>query len=227
VRAIADDLHPVVARVGPRTDHDILRTSLHRPEVFARIFDRHAPAIHRYLGRRVGDHADDLLSETFLTAFRKRAAYQPTRIDVRPWLYGIAANLVRRHQRAELARYRMLARSAEAESANGTPDELDAAVGRVDAQLVSGRLAAALADLHARDREVLLLVAWGDLTYAEVSAALAIPVGTVRSRLNRARRLVQGRLALSPDDHAGSSTGPRSPHHLTLQLPADTTLEPR
>lgn len=227
MRAIADDLHPAVARVGPGTDHDLLRASLHRPEQFAGIFDRHAPTIHRYLSRRVGDHADDLLSETFLTAFRKRAAYQPTRIDVRPWLYGIAGNLVRRHQRAELARYRMLARSAEAESANGAADDLDAALGRVDAQLVSARLAAALADLHARDREVLLLVAWADLTYAEVSAALNIPVGTVRSRLNRARRLVQDRLGPASGDRAGSPTPAHTSRPVTLPLPADTSLESR
>lgn len=175
----------------------------------------------------MGDHADDLLSETFLTAFRKRAAYQPTRIDVRPWLYGIAGNLVRRHQRAELARYRMLARSAEAESANGAADDLDAALGRVDAQLVSARLAAALADLHARDREVLLLVAWADLTYAEVSAALNIPVGTVRSRLNRARRLVQDRLGPASGDRAGSPTPAHTSRPVTLPLPADTSLESR
>jgi RNA polymerase sigma factor (sigma-70 family) len=117
----------------------------------------------------------------------------------------------------------MLARSAEAESANDAADDLDAVLGRVDAQLASARLAAALADLHARDREVLLLVAWADLTYVEVSAALSIPVGTVRSRLNRARRLVQDRLGPNSGDRINSDTS----RPLTPPVPADTILESR
>lgn len=124
---------------------------------------------------------------------------------------------------AATTRYRMLARSAEAESANDAADDLDAALGRVDAHLASARLAAALADLHARDREVLLLVAWADLTYVEVSAALSIPVGTVRSRLNRARRLIQDRLGPTSGDRVGSDTS----RPLTPPLPADTILESR
>lgn len=100
MKAIQDELPAAVARLGPRTDYDLMRTSLHQPEVFAEIFERHAAAIHRYLSRRVGDLADDLLSETFLTAFRKRGDYRADRVDVRPWLYGIGANLIRRHQRA-------------------------------------------------------------------------------------------------------------------------------
>lgn len=93
------------------TDHQLIAASLARGEVFAELFERHAAEIHRYLSRRVGDLADDLLSEVFLTAFRKRATFRPVRVDVRPWLYGIAANLLRRHRREELTRYRSLARS--------------------------------------------------------------------------------------------------------------------
>lgn len=170
-----------------------MRDSAMRPEEFAEIFDRHAPAVHHYLSRRVGDLADDLLSETFLTAFRKRGDYRAERLDVRPWLYGIAGNMVRRHQRAEAARYRTLARSG-AEGDTGSAGELEDALDRADARRTGPRLAAALADLKAGDREVLLLLAWGDLSQSEVSVALGIPLGTVRSRLHRARTRVREHL---------------------------------
>lgn len=201
-----------------------MRTSLQQPEVFAEIFDRHAPAIHRYLSRRVGDLADDLLSETFLTAFRKRGDYQADRVDVRPWLFGIGANLIRRHQREEVARYRALGRSLTGTEASGfgSTDDFEVAVDRVDAQLLGPRLAAALADLEARDREVLLLIAWGDLGYAEVAAVLEIPVGTVRSRLHRARRRVRECLVPAAGDRHAASGG----RTLPPQFPFLITPEP-
>lgn len=172
-----------------------MEASCATPEVFAQIFDRHAEAVHRFLSRRVGDLADDLLSETFLTAFRRRGDYRPERLDVRPWLYGIASNLVGRHRRAEAARYRHLARVPGAESHG---DGVDDVVDRADAAAVGPVLAAALAGLDGRDREVLLLVAWGDLTPTEVAAAIDVPAGTVRSRLHRARTQVRARLGAAP-----------------------------
>ncbi len=179
-------------------DHDLITASLERVEVFAELFERHAQEIHRYLSRRVGELADDLLSEVFLTAFRKRDTYRTERADVRPWLYGIAANLLRRHHREETTRYRVLAR---AHVDVGDNDEWEAAHDRLDAARLRPQLASALAHLDERDREVLLLVAWGDLTYADVAAVLDIPVGTVRSRLHRARRLVQDHLATPSTPH--------------------------
>ena len=184
--------HPPPIRTASLADHELVTSSLVRAEAFAGLFERHGPEIHRYLSRRVGDLADDLLSEVFLTAFRKRSTYRAERADVRPWLYGIAANLLRRHQRAEITRYRALAR-AYVDDDRST--EWDEAHDRLDAARLSARVASALAALDDRDREVLLLVAWGDLTYAEVAAVLDLPLGTVRSRLHRARRLVQHRLA--------------------------------
>ena len=167
--------------------------SLDEPEAFATLFDRHAPAVHRYLGRRVGDLADDLMSETVLIAFRRRAAYRPERVEVRPWLIGIATNLVHGSARAERRRYRALARAAAEPEVHGA-DPGDSAA-RLDAQALRGPLAGALAGLKARDRDVLLLFAWAQLSYEEIAAVLDIPLGTVRSRLNRARR--QTRAALS------------------------------
>jgi RNA polymerase sigma factor (sigma-70 family) len=174
------------------TDAELIAASLGDPEQFAALFDRHATAVHRYLGRRVGELADDLLSETFLIAFRRRAAYRPERVDVRPWLVGIATNLVHGHARAERRRYRALARAAaEPEVTGADPGD---STDRLAAEALRGPLAGALAGLKARDRDALLLLAWGQLGYEEIAAVLDVPVGTVRSRLNRARR--QTRVAL-------------------------------
>jgi RNA polymerase sigma factor (sigma-70 family) len=176
------------------SDTELIARSIDEPEAFATLFDRHATAVHRYLGRRVGELADDLLSETFLIAFRRRAAYRPERVEVRPWLIGIATNLLHGHARAERRRYRALARAAaEPEPAGADPGD---STDRLAAQALRGPLAAALAGLKAPDRDALLLLAWGQLSYEEIAAVLDIPVGTVRSRLHRARR--QTRAALSP-----------------------------
>ncbi len=174
------------------SDHELLAASLARPDLFAGLFERHGAEIHRYLSRRVGERADDLLSDVFLTAFRRRSAYRPERVDVRPWLYGIAANLLRRHHRDEVTRYRALARVRPSADAD---HDWDATHDRLDAARLRPQLATALAALRHGDREVLLLVAWGDLTYADVAEVLDIPVGTVRSRLHRARRQVQEHVA--------------------------------
>jgi RNA polymerase sigma-70 factor (ECF subfamily) len=174
------------------TDAELVAASLGEPEEFAALFDRHATAVHRYLGRRVGQLADDLLSETFLIAFRRRAAYRAEHVDVRPWLLGIATNLVHAHARTERRRYRALARSGAEAGVSAGADDVHA---RVDAAALRGPLAAALAGLKERDRDVLLLFAWGQLGYEEIAAVLDVPVGTVRSRLNRARRQTRAVLA--------------------------------
>jgi RNA polymerase sigma factor (sigma-70 family) len=181
-------------RVGTPTDAELMARSVDEPEAFAVLFDRHAAAVHRYLGRRVGELADDLLSETFLVAFRRRAAWRAVRVEVRPWLIGIATNLVHGHVRAEQRRYRALARAAaEPQAAPLDPADL---AGRFAAEALRGPLAAALAGLKPRDRDVLLLFAWGQLGYEEIAAVLDVPLGTVRSRLHRARRQTRAALPL-------------------------------
>jgi RNA polymerase sigma-70 factor (ECF subfamily) len=173
-------------------DAAIIEYSLRRPERFAAIFDRHAPHIQRYLARRLGRQvADDLVGETFLVAFGKRARYDLTRLDARPWLYGIATNLARQHQREEVREYRLRATMAPEPVHDGHADRVAA---QVTAAAMHRMLAAALAGLSVGDRDVLLLIAWEALTYEEVAEALGIPVGTVRSRLNRARRQVRAAL---------------------------------
>lgn len=187
------------AEPGPRaeptpdvTDEDLLVESLATPERFATIFDRYASVVHGYLSRRVGALADDLVSETFLLAFRGRSSYVPGRAPVRAWLFGIATNLVRRHARDEERRYRAFGRAVgHVESTT----ELGEVAGRVDARALRGELVEALAALPAEDLDVLLLWTYPQLSYAEIAAALGIPVGTVRSRLNRARGKVRARIS--------------------------------
>ena len=177
------------------TDAQIIATSGSDPSRFGEIFDRHFPAIHRYVNRRVGrELADDLASETFSVAFRNRGRFDPTRDDAGPWLYGIAANLLRDHRRSE--RRRLLA-YAKTGVDPVTDEGFDAVDARLDASVAGPVVARALVRLKPGDREALLLFAWAELTYREIAEALAIPVGTVRSRLSRARRQVHEILAAS------------------------------
>ncbi|OSP43259.1 RNA polymerase subunit sigma-70, partial [Streptomyces sp. 13-12-16] len=162
-------------------DAELIAASLEEPERFAALFDRHAPAIHQYVARRLGrDAADDVTAETFLTAFRIRARFDPARAGVRPWLYGIAAKQISRHRREEVRALKLLARTGHDPVADSWTDSAD---DRLAAEAAARPLAGALARLSAGDRHVLLLFAWADLGYQEIAEALDIPVGTVRSRL--------------------------------------------
>ncbi|CAL9648298.1 RNA polymerase sigma factor [Streptomyces sp. enrichment culture] len=173
-------------------DADIIADSLTQPEAFGALFHRHAAAIQRYAARRLGEEAaDDITGETFLAAFRSRGTYDLARRNALPWLYGIAANLIGKQHRAEVRALKAMARSGHDPVADSWTDLSD---NRVTAQAMHGAIARALAELSTADRHVLLLFAWADLSYLEVAEALSIPVGTVRSRLNRARRKVRASL---------------------------------
>ncbi|MER6949757.1 RNA polymerase sigma factor [Nonomuraea sp. NPDC000554] len=167
-------------------DAEVIDRARRDPAVFSVLFNRHAPALHRYVTRRLGDSlADDVVADTFLAAFRRLKRYDTAHRDARPWLYGIAANLIGTHRRAEVRAYQALARTGVDEVAESYADRVEA---RVSASAAHRELAGALAVLSPDDREVLLMVAWADLSYEEVARALGIPIGTVRSRLHRARR---------------------------------------
>jgi RNA polymerase sigma-70 factor (ECF subfamily) len=190
-------------------DASLIAQSRDDPERFAGLFDRHAGEVHRYLARRVGpDNADDLVAETFLIAFSQRDRYDPSRGNARPWLYGIATNLVGRHRRNEVRFFRAIARTGADPAAGAGPAALHAAepladrvTERVAAERVRRQLAAALARLRQGDRDVLLLVAAGGFDYQEVALALGIPLGTVSSRLARARRKLREALGgVDPTD---------------------------
>ena len=183
-------------RRGSAADDDaaVIESSWLEPERFAVLFDRHAPHIYRYLARRAGCQvADDLVAETFLAAFAKRDRYDLSHPDARPWLYGIATNLVGQHRRDQARQDRITQAAAAAEPE--VPGHADRVAADVTAQAMRTLLEGALAVLSAGDRDVLLLIAFEQLTYQEVSRALAIPVGTVQSRLHRARTKVRQVLA--------------------------------
>ena len=172
--------------MDPEADTTAIAASLTSPAAFAAVFDRHYSAVHRYLARRVGQAlADDLASETFTVAFDARARYDAGRPDAGPWhCDGIATNLLRHHRRAEARRIRAYARLERGSQAAGDHGVVDA---QLDAMAAAPALADALSRIPDRDRDALLLLAWADLTYDEIAAALGIPIGTVRSRIHRAR----------------------------------------
>jgi RNA polymerase sigma-70 factor (ECF subfamily) len=183
----------VVAGVS---DYEVVRESLGSPRAFGAIFDRHGAGVYRYVRRRVGDDlASDLTAEVFLRAFRDRGRFDGRgEGSALPWLLGIATNLVAMNQRSEIRRLRAYARAAASEPAAPSMGDVDQ---RLDAEALGAVLAAALAELPARKRDVLLLCAWADLSPAEIAVALGVPAGTVRSDLHRARGFLESKLAES------------------------------
>lgn len=172
------------------TDSAIIHDSLAEPGRFAEVYDRHARTLYRYLAARLGvDAAHDVLSESFMVAFEVRHRFDLTYDDARPWLFGIANRLVRKHRRLEAQHLRSSIAAEGSHLPDHTPiDELEQ---RLDASTAMTRLRAAVNRMPATDRDVLLLYAWADLDYAAIARAIGIPIGTVRSRLNRARRILR------------------------------------
>lgn len=190
--------NPARAPVIRNGDDDaaIIRVSLQRSDQFAELFRRHAPAVRRYATRRIGpDAAEDIVAETFLTAFRRRDSYDLSHPDARPWRFGIATRLIGRRRRSEVRLYQALARTGVDPVTESFTEQADA---QFSAHGACRTLAAALARLSAGQRDVLLLIARGDLTYEQLAEALQIELGTVRSRLSRARAGVQRALGFDP-----------------------------
>ena len=171
------------------TDTDIIQRSRDRPGEFGKLFERHSLALLRYVGRRIGpDAATDVISETFLVAFKKRSSFDMTRDSALPWLFGIATREMKRHLGDERRVLRAIAASPLEHVA---PDTIDELTNRLDASSRVALLGKALADLPRRDRDTLLLYAWGDLTYEGVAQATGTSIGTVKSRIHRARTRLQ------------------------------------
>jgi RNA polymerase sigma factor (sigma-70 family) len=163
---------------------------------FDAVFREHFAPVYRFIARRVGTAlAEDLTAEVFATAYRRRAAYQPGLGSPRSWLYGIAANVVRKHWRDEQQLLELDARLAR-DSPGPLPAApfSDAADERMVAAALAPQIAGALAALNRDQRDVLLLHAWADLSHEEIAAALGIAQGTARSRPSRARAALRGLL---------------------------------
>jgi RNA polymerase sigma factor (sigma-70 family) len=157
---------------------------------FEAAFEAEFARLNRYLRRRVGAAAaDDLSAETFATAYANWERFDQSR-SIRPWLHGIAANLVRHHWRDERRMLRAYARTGVDPVL--VEDETDA--DRLDAADSFRTIAADVAGLRARDREILLLHAWAELSDREIAEALSLPIGTVKSRLHRMRERLRNRI---------------------------------
>jgi RNA polymerase sigma-70 factor (ECF subfamily) len=174
-----------------RSDADVIARSLKASEAFAEIYDRHQGAIHGFIARRLGwDAAEEATADVFVVAFGRRASYNAAYPDARPWLYGIALNVVRRYARTSARRARAHLRLVGLAVDGGQDDETqidDAA----EARYLAGLLPGAMAALSQRDRETLLLHCWEGLSYTDIALALDIPVGTVRSRMHRTRSVLR------------------------------------
>jgi len=165
-------------------DAEVIGRSLDEPEAFGLIYDRHAATLLRFLGRRAGAKvAEGLVGELFRIAFERRKTFDPSRATALPWLYGIGSNLLAKHRRGEARRLRASARMAAA----GEAVDRRASTAALDARLLFPRVADAIEALPDEEREALLLFAWEALPYQSMAEALELPIGTVRSRLNRAR----------------------------------------
>jgi RNA polymerase sigma-70 factor (ECF subfamily) len=154
-------------------------------DAFAQLFERHAKAIYNFCFRRVGDWsvAEDLLSIVFLEAWRRRDRELPPD-KVLPWLYGIATNVVRNRRRSERRFAAALRRVPKPDSEPGFAELADT---RLDDVREMERALALIERLPRHEQDVFALCAWSDLSYEEAAIALDIPIGTVRSRLSRAR----------------------------------------
>lgn len=156
---------------------------------FAEAFDLNYDVIFRYLRRRVDQElAADLTAETFSTALKEFDRFDPDRGNVRAWLFGIAANKMRHEARREERELRAYARTGVDPVVVDPMVESDR---RLDAERQRRELAEGLASLDEADREALLLFSWSDLSYPEIAEALQIPLGTVKSRIARARRTLR------------------------------------
>jgi RNA polymerase sigma-70 factor (ECF subfamily) len=172
------------------SDADLIGASYDDPERFTGVFERHYEPIHRYVSRRLGSAlADDITAQVFAIAFERRRRFDLAVADARPWLYGIASNLVGSNRRAERRMLGALSRlAASTETTSDGPE-----VGVAD-QREAARVAGALNKLDRQQRHVLLLHCWAGLSHSEIASALHIPAGTVASRLSRARQRVRADL---------------------------------
>jgi RNA polymerase sigma factor (sigma-70 family) len=171
------------------TDAALIGRSVVDPECFTSIVERHATPVFRYLASRVDrSDAEDLLADVFHAAFASRRRYDQRHDDALPWLLGIATNIIRHHRRSEVRRTSMVRRVVQLQvHKDELTETADAVAASVEWRDDMQRVRRALATLHSKHREVVLLSAGLGLSYEDIARALGIRVGTVRSRLSRAR----------------------------------------
>ncbi|MFI7226151.1 RNA polymerase sigma factor [Nonomuraea angiospora] len=167
-------------------DVTVVERSMDNPDLFALLYDRYFTELYRYLAARLGsEHVEDLVADAFLIAFNGRGGFDPQRGTVRSWLYGIATNVVARHRRREGRRLNALSKVPAEDSADGPEDRVTS---QLAAQASRPELVCGLKGLAKGDRDAVFLLVFGGLGYEEIATALDIPIGTVGSRINRARK---------------------------------------
>jgi len=153
-------------------------------EAFGRLFERHGERIHGFALRRTADvtAAEDITAIVFLEAWRRRHEVMLHQPSALPWLYGVAANVLRGRNRS-----RRRHRAALERLARLRPPAIELVECRSEALEETRSILAAVAQLPRRERDVLSLAVWEGLSHEEIAVALGIAVGTVKSRLSRAR----------------------------------------
>lgn len=177
---------------GERTDQQLWDLAVGgESRAFGELFERHHRAVHTFCFRRTAswDTAEELTSVVFLETWRRRQAVSLELDSMLPWLLGVATR-VTRNRRRSTARYQ--AALGRVPRPPATPDHADDVAGRIDDERRMARVLAAVETLPRRERDVLALCVFAELDYEAAAAALGIPVGTVRSRLSRARSRLRG-----------------------------------
>jgi RNA polymerase sigma factor (sigma-70 family) len=194
------------------------------PAAFGTLFERHADAVYNHCFRRTASWsaAEDLTSAVFLEAWRRRRDVVLSSDSILPWLLAVANNAIRNQDRA-LRRHRRLLAKLPPEVA--APDVADDAAGRIDDERFMRGVLAAFEKLTPGEQDVLALCVWAGLSYTDAAVALGVPVGTLRSRLSRARghlrRLAMTSVAVGPAA-AGTATranGARPPRRFPMVVP--------
>lgn len=187
-------------------------------DAFGLLFERHGARIHGYVLRRTGDPqvAEDTVAVVFLEAWRQRTRVDLDQPSALPWLYGVAGNVVRHQHRSRRRHQAALERLAH------LPERSPALVERqAQAAADAARVLDQIRSLPRRERDVLVLSVWEGLSHAEIAVALGTTVGTVKSRLSRARaRLDPDRLPVAepePSPPAPTAAPPAAPIVLTLK----------
>ncbi len=191
-----------------RTDAEIIAASLDDPDAFGEIFDRYFQPLRAFVVSRVGaSDGPDLAAQVFVAAFEGRQKFKSEYESAKPWLYGIAANLVRRHFRKAKRGRRAFQRMAGRDQAELVSDPMPRVDDRYEAEERAERLRAALGQLRPQDRDIILLAVWEGLSYAEIAESLGVPIGTVRSRLARSReRLKELASSIGQSNATGSTS---------------------
>jgi RNA polymerase sigma-70 factor (ECF subfamily) len=174
------------------------------PTAFAELFQRHAEAVYNHCFRKTASWstAEDLRSVVFLEAWRRRRDVRLHEESILPWLLAVANNVVRTRARS-LRRHRSMLERLPV-SLVSPDDPEDEAISRLHDEVQMRRVQEAIGSLTRGEQDVLALCVWAELDYAAAAVALGVPVGTVKSRLSRARQ----KLRLAVDDGvAGRSDG--------------------